>query len=59
MEEINKKLLIFTIEEKMKASQSMMSQNSTSQSWTDQKKFEFYYGQYMAQKEIITMLNNM
>ena len=58
-EEISKELREFTIEEKMRSSQSLMSLHATSSSWTTQKKFEFHYGQYRAYQEILSMLKNM
>jgi len=47
------------IEDKLNVSQTLMNHYKTSGSWTDQRKFEYYYGQYMAFKEMLTMLNNI
>jgi len=47
------------IEDKLNVSQTLMNHYKTSGSWTDQRKFEYYYGQYMAFKEMLTMLKNI
>ena len=57
--EVSKELLVVTITEKMDVSQTLMNHYKTSGSWTNQRKFEFYYGQYMGFKEVLTMLNNI
>jgi hypothetical protein len=57
--DIDRELLVFNIGEKMDMSQTLMNHYKTSGSWTDQRKFEYYYGQYMGFKEVLTMLNNI